>query len=163
MDEQKVVKRSGVRKSGSACALASDSCSCRSRSSVNGTVPARTFNVTDASRTLSESRLKYICRTVAHQKHTQRSVLECCCNAGWRQCISRASDMQSLAEGDALSLPLCGWLTKLTLFLCCADRPQTYKAPASTGSAWGKPSFHLQVRLIMCYPCFSLNPFAYAC
>lgn len=40
----------------------------------------------------------------------------------WRQANNRVSDMSLPAD----------------------DRPQTYRAPASSGSAWGKPSLHLQ-------------------
>ncbi|DBB18431.1 TPA: hypothetical protein ACH3X3_000075 [Trebouxia sp. C0006] len=40
----------------------------------------------------------------------------------WKQVNARASDLKIPTE----------------------DRPQIYKAPPSTGSAWGKPSLHLQ-------------------
>ncbi|DBA88567.1 TPA: hypothetical protein ACH3X2_005035 [Trebouxia sp. C0005] len=40
----------------------------------------------------------------------------------WKQANARASDLKIPIE----------------------DRPQIYKAPPSTGSAWGKPSLHLQ-------------------
>lgn len=43
----------------------------------------------------------------------------------WRQISSRAADLNVPSE----------------------ERPQTYKASPSSGSAWGKPSLHLQARI----------------
>ena len=87
--------------------------------------------------------------------HPQEGQLKQCAIAGWRQISSRAADLNVPSEGvQTVLFQLCRMLHTHTL--ACqlmnlfAERPQTYKAAPSGGSAWGKPSLHLQVGLLAC-------------
>ena len=63
---------------------------------------------------------------------------------GWKQACSRAADPTISSKGNNIHFRCCVTSTVSNFEIDAADRPETYKSSPSGGSAWGKPSLHLQ-------------------